>query len=149
MELPAVTGLPQLLLLMLMALRLSARDCPCSDAALCRPIRHRPDFEVSTPSAPRSGRKISRGAHSSVNHPSLPLFGFPSEETGTLGAGVGRFPRPRPESASAPASRFSQGWLLSPPAQPPAARVGDPVLLTFYSCCELVLSLRSGTKTSI
>nr|XP_048309606.1 di-N-acetylchitobiase [Myodes glareolus] len=46
MELSAVPGLTHLLLLPLLALRLSAGDCPCSDAALCRPIRHRPDFEV-------------------------------------------------------------------------------------------------------
>ncbi|CAO2600386.1 Ctbs [Lemmus lemmus] len=46
MALRAVPGLRQLLLLPLLVLRLSAGDCPCSDPALCRPIRHRPDFEV-------------------------------------------------------------------------------------------------------
>ncbi|KAM6217078.1 di-N-acetylchitobiase [Rhynchocyon petersi] len=39
-------GLPGLALLLL-SLPLAARlDCPCQDPALCRPIRHHPDYEV-------------------------------------------------------------------------------------------------------
>uniref|UniRef100_A0A0G2JDI3 Chitobiase n=1 Tax=Mus musculus TaxID=10090 RepID=A0A0G2JDI3_MOUSE len=45
----ALCGLPEFTLLLLPLLaRLSAGDCPCSEAALCQPIRHRPDFEAST-----------------------------------------------------------------------------------------------------
>lgn len=48
----ALCELPELTLLLLPLLaRLAAGDCPCSEAALCQPIRHRPDFEVSTPFA--------------------------------------------------------------------------------------------------
>lgn len=47
-DLQELTLLLLLLLLPLLA-RLSAGDCPCSEAALCRPIRHHPDFEVSPP----------------------------------------------------------------------------------------------------
>lgn len=47
----ALCHLRELTLLLLLPLlaRLSAEDCPCSEAALCRPIRHHPDFEVSPP----------------------------------------------------------------------------------------------------
>lgn len=128
MELSAVPGLTQLLLLPLLALRLSAGDCPCSDAALCRPIRHYPDFEVSTLSAQRSGtrgQKRSRGAHSSVNHPSLQsrrelwaqgLGGFP-------GRCLSSSPTVSPKLAPVPASSASCGE---------GRRSGAPdILLTF------------------
>jgi hypothetical protein len=50
------------LLLRLLALPLAAgTDCPCSEPALCRPIRHRPDFEVSAfpcPLVVGAGREV-------------------------------------------------------------------------------------------
>uniref|UniRef100_A0A8C6QM42 Chitobiase n=1 Tax=Nannospalax galili TaxID=1026970 RepID=A0A8C6QM42_NANGA len=42
----ALCGVPRLAVLLLLAPRLWARGCPCSEPALCSPIRHRPDFEV-------------------------------------------------------------------------------------------------------
>lgn len=46
----ALCDLPELTLLLLPLLaRLSAGDCPCSEAALCQPSHRRPDFEVSAP----------------------------------------------------------------------------------------------------
>ncbi|EDL82422.1 chitobiase, di-N-acetyl-, isoform CRA_a [Rattus norvegicus] len=44
----ALSDLLELTLLLLLPLleRLSAEDCPCSEASLCRPIRHHRDFEV-------------------------------------------------------------------------------------------------------
>lgn len=52
----ALSDLLELTLLLLLPLleRLSAEDCPCSEASLCRPIRHHRDFEVSIPFARRS-----------------------------------------------------------------------------------------------
>lgn len=76
MALSDLLELTLLLLLLPLLERLSAEDCPCSEASLCRPIRHHRDFEVSIPFARRSDTVGCREVVRSLS--SLPLFRFPS-----------------------------------------------------------------------